>query len=144
MSTTAILWPSFALVALVIVVWFVLVIARMRHIRTTPPTRESFATGGSALKYFQPVEMPANNLRNLLEMPVLFFALVPLLIVTAQVTVGQVVLAWGFVLLRALHSYVHIATRNIMRRAQIYWLSCAALMAMWIGFFLDMLLVARA
>lgn len=135
----AILWPTFALVALIFVVWFWLLFARMGHVRRTPPRADTFATGESSLRYFEPVELPANNLRNLFEMPVLFFALVPLLLITRHADHLQVLLAWGFVILRALHTVIHIAVRKVHIRAPVYWLSCAALMAMWIGFAVDMI-----
>lgn len=142
-SPFALLWPTFALVALVLAVWFTLLIQRMRHIKANPPTRESFATGEAARRYFQPVEMPANNLANLFEMPVLYFALVPLLLMFRQVTAAQLVLAWGFVGLRTLHSFVHIGPKNVRVRFLVYVLSVAALTAMWIGFFVDTLSAAE-
>ena len=133
----AILWPTFALVALIVVVWFWLTFERGRHIKGNPPTADDFASGEAALRYFQPVEMPANNFRNLFEMPVLYFAIVPLLMITHQASHVQVALAWAFVLLRVLHSFIHIVVRKVRLRASIYWLGSAALMAMWVGFAID-------
>ena len=133
----ALLWPTFALVALIIIVWFWLFVERMRHIRRNPPTAESFATGEAALRYFEPVEMPANNFRNLFEMPVLYFAIVPLLMITHQANHVQVALAWVFVILRVVHSFIHIGVRKVQIRAPVYWLGSAVLMAMWIGFAVD-------
>ena len=133
----AILWPTFALVALIVVVWFWMNLERGRHIKGNPPTAEDFASGEAALRYFQPVEMPANNFRNLFEMPVLYFAIVPLLRITHQASHVQVALAWAFVLLRVLHSFIHIVVRKVRLRASIYWLGSAALMAMWVGFAID-------
>jgi len=134
----AILWPTFALVALVFAVWFCLFVQRMKHIRSNPPRREDFATGDAAMRYFEPVEMPANNLRNLFEMPVLYFALVPLLMLTHHAGHIQVLLAWVYVILRAIHSFIHIGPKKIQPRFMVYLASCAALSAMWIGFFIDM------
>jgi hypothetical protein len=134
----AILWPTFALVALVFAVWFVLFVQRMAHIRRNPPRREDFATGDAAMRYFAPVEMPANNLRNLFEMPVLYLALVPLLLFTHQAGHAQVALAWIYVALRAIHSFIHIGPKKVQPRFMVYLASCATLSAMWIGFFVDM------
>lgn len=142
-SPFALLWPTFALVALILGVWFTLFIQRMRHLKRTPPSRADFETGAAARRYFEPVEMPANNLANLFEMPVLFFALVPLLLMFRQVTVAQLMLAWFFVALRAAHSFVHIGPRNIRARFQLYLASVAVLMAMWLGFFVDALAGSR-
>lgn len=139
-----IIWPTFALVALIFVVWATLVVRRLAHIKRTPPGREDFASGTAAQRYFEPVELPANNLANLFEMPVLYFALVPLLILTQQTSVVQIVLAWAFVLLRATHSVIHTGRNNVRARFFIYLASVAVLMAMWVGFFIDIAGAAHA
>lgn len=143
MMILGILWPTFALVALVFVVWFVLFLQRFAHMKRTPPAASDFESGEAAMRYFRPVEMPANNLANLFEMPVLYFALVPLLIVTSQAGYAQVILAWLFVAARALHSYIHIGPKKVQPRFIVYLLSVAILMAMWIGFFVDFLTAAH-
>ncbi|WP_114954683.1 MAPEG family protein [Sphingosinicella terrae] len=138
MTGTAILWPTLALVALIFAVWFTLFVQRLGLIRRNPPKAEDFATGAAAMRYFEPVEMPANNLRNLLEMPLLFFALVPLLLITGEAGTVQVALAWTFVALRAAHSWIHIVVRRVPLRFFVYLASCAILSAMWIGFAVEL------
>lgn len=95
------------------------------------------------MRYFTPVEMSANNLRNLFEMPVLYLALVPLLLITHHANHLQVLLAWIFVALRALHSFIHIGPKKVMPRFMVYLASCIVLSAMWIGFAIDMLSVPQ-
>lgn len=112
--------------------------------KRNPPSGRDFTTGEAALNYFRPVEMPANNLANLFEMPVLYFALVPLLMITHHAGHVQVVLAWVFVVARAVHSFIQIVTRRVPQRFLAYLVSCIALVAMWIGFFVDMLTAASA
>ena len=138
MTGTAMIWPTLALVALVFLVWFTLFVQRLGHIRRHPPSPEDFATGSAALRYFEPVEMPANNLRNLFEMPVLYFALVPLLLITGTAGPVQVALAWAYVVLRAVHSAIHIATNKVPLRFLVYLVSSAILSAMWIGFAVEL------
>ena len=138
-----ILWPTFALVALIFIVWFVLFVQRFGHMRRNPPRAEDIATGEAAMRYFTPVEMSANNLRNLFEMPVLYLALVPLLLITHHANHLQVLLAWIFVALRALHSFIHIGPKKVMPRFLVYLASCIVLSAMWIGFAIDMLSVPQ-
>jgi hypothetical protein len=48
-----------------------------------------------------------------------------------------VALAWLYVLLRAIHSFIHIRRRKIVHRFAVYLLSCITLSAMWIGFAVD-------
>ncbi|QUT03917.1 MAPEG family protein [Sphingobium phenoxybenzoativorans] len=132
-----ILWPTFLLVALVYAVWLLMFVKRSGHMKANPPAKEDLATGEAALRYFSPVEMPANNLRNLFEMPVLYFALVPLLLITRHADHLQIFLAWIFVLLRVAHSVIHATRGPVMARFAVYALSCAILSAMWIGFAID-------
>lgn len=134
-----ILWPTFALVALIFVVLIVLVFQRFGHVRRNPPREADLADSESINRYFRPIEMSSNNLKNLFEMPVLYFALVPLLLITHHGNHLQIVLAWIFVVLRCVHSAIHVTTRRIPPRTIVYLLSCLVLLAMWIGFFVDML-----
>ncbi len=136
--STAILWPTFVLVLLVFVVLFTLASQRFRHLKTNPPKREDFASSGSMKAYFAPVEAPASNLGNLFEMPVLYFALVPLLLLFRHANHIQVALAWIYVLLRIGHSLVHIRRGSANTRFLIFLASCITLSAMWIGFAIDM------
>lgn len=133
-----ILWPTFALVAWVYAVWFWMYVKRFELMRRTPPTAEDFGSMEAGRRYFSPVEMPAANLINLFEMPVLFFALVPLLLITHHANHLQVTLAWIYVALRVAHSLVQIIVRRVPLRFLVYLASCAVLAAMWIGFAVDM------
>jgi hypothetical protein len=135
----AILWPTFALVLLIFIVWAVLFVQRFGHMRRNPPGADDLAGGAAALRTFAPVEMAANTLRNLFEMPVLYFALVPLLLVTRHADHLQVILAWTFVVLRAVHSVIHIGPKRVPARFLVSLASCLVLAAMWIVFFVDML-----
>ena len=138
--TTAILWPTFALVALIFAVWVQIPVRRVAYTKTNPPRREDFATGEAGRRYFAPVDLPANNLANLFEMPVLFFALVPLLLVLHHAGTIEVALAWVFVALRALHSIIHTGSNVVRTRFYVYGASCAVLAAMWVGFAIDLAL----
>jgi hypothetical protein len=133
-----ILWPTFVLVAVIYAVWFVMFVKRSGHMRRNPPQPADFAHGDAAMRYFRPVEMPGNNLRNLFEIPVLYFALVPLLLVTHHAGHIQVALAWAYVVLRAIHSLIHVGPNPVIPRFLAYLASCVVLSAMWIGFAIDM------
>lgn len=139
MNAAAILWPTIAMAALIFVVAFVLLFQRMAHIKANPPRPEDFATSAAAMVYFEPVEMASNNLRNLFEVPVLFFALVPLLLFTGHDGIAQVGLAWAYVALRAVHSAIHIGHGPVRRRFFVHFLSTIVLMAMWIGLVVRMI-----
>lgn len=137
----AILWPTVALAGLIFMVWFVLMWKRFAHVAANRPTAADFANAEAVARYFRPVERPAQNLANLFEMPVLYFALVPLLIVTGSASATQVVLAWIFVGLRLVHTVIHIGPNTVRTRARVYIASSIVLFAMWVGFVIDLLAI---
>ena len=72
------------------------------------------------------VSNPSDNLKNLFEIPVLFYALVLYLFVTHQVDAAYVSAAWIFVAFRALHSAVHCTINVVMLRFYLYLFSTLA------------------
>ncbi|MGN7158511.1 MAPEG family protein [Sphingomonas sp. SAFR-052] len=142
MMTRAILWPTFALVALIFAISITLLLGRIGHMRRQPPTARDVADVEASRAYFRSVERPAANLANLFELPVLYFALVPLLLLTGLAGLAQVTLAWIYVALRAGHSIAHIVGRVRLRFA-LFLASTGILAAMWIGFAIDIGFSAR-
>lgn len=76
----------------------------------------------------------ANNYDNQFQVPMLFYAVLPLLIVTALADAVSVVLAWAFLAGRIAHSLVHTGSNNVMRRFYGFVLSFLAVAAMWAWF----------
>lgn len=140
----AILWPTVALAGLIFVVWSILLAKRFAHIAANRPTAADFANAEAVGRYFRPVERPAQNLANLFEMPVLYFALVPLLVLTGSASAAQVALAWIFVAFRVAHSAIHIGPNTVRTRARVYIASSIVLFAMWVGFVIDLLTITGA
>jgi hypothetical protein len=131
------LWPCFALVALIFTVWGALFVGRLRILRVTKPQRGDFATQEAQIRFFAEADMARANLGNLFEMPVLFFALLPLLALTQRMSDLELGLAWVFVASRYAHSWLHIVTRDVRWRARCYLASCLVLAAMWIAFAIE-------
>ena len=75
------------------------------------------------------VSNPSDNLKNLFELPVLFYALALLLFVTNRVDATYVAAAWAFVVFRAAHSLVHCTFNRVMVRFSCY---LAASLALWL------------
>jgi len=136
--STAILWPTFALVLLIFIVLVMLATQRFLYVRAHPPLAENIATFTAAKAYFEPVEPPANNLANLFEMPVLYFALVPVLLLFRHAGHFEVLLAWIYVALRLVHSLIHIGRGKVTARFLVYLASCLVLAVMWVGFAVQM------
>ena len=73
----------------------------------------------------------ADNFRNLFELPVLFYLALVVAALTAQVTPVVLVLAWGFVALRVLHSWIHCTYNKVMHRFYAYLAGGMALWTLW-------------
>jgi hypothetical protein len=104
-------------------------IRRIRFITKNNIDPKDLAVPG-ALAQLSPaaVSNPSDNLKNLFEIPLLFYALALYLFVTSQVDVTYVSAAWIFVAFRALHSAVHCTVNLVMLRFYLYLI---ATLAVW-------------
>lgn len=81
-----------------------------------------------------------NAVSNQFEVPVLFYALTILSIVTRHADLAFVILAWVFVLLRIIHASIHVTDNDVRRRGLTFIAATTVLMVMWILFMLRILL----
>ena len=81
----------------------------------------------------------AQHYKNMFEMPILFYILCILLIINNNYTQFDVILAWGFVLFRALHSLARIPNRDVNLRFGLFAGSFVMLLIGWISFTLSYL-----
>ena len=70
------------------------------------------------------------NLANQFELPVIFYALVVLLIVLARVTWIDIAAAWVFVAGRIIHTLVQTLTDNVKLRGQVFMINFLAVAAL--------------
>jgi hypothetical protein len=80
------------------------------------------------------VAVANRNFMNLLEAPVLFYAICLALYVTAHVTPITLSLAWAYVAARAAHTAIHLAYNRILYRFAAYALSNVVLATLWLWF----------
>jgi hypothetical protein len=130
-ATRAILWPVLAQVALTLAVWIALYVQRLGEMGRRRIDPQSVATSRLAAGVLEDVAA-ADNFRNLFEVPVLFYAVVPLLVLAQAVTGTAVALAWGFVALRALHSLIHLSYNRVVHRFYAYAASTVCVFALWV------------
>src|ERR1700722_16356774 len=72
------------------------------------------------------------NFADLLEMPVLFYVICLILLVTNRVTELFLYLAWIYVALRVLHSFIHLTYDNLRQRMALFALSNLVVIVMWV------------
>ncbi len=80
-----------------------------------------------------------DHYKNLFELPVLFYLLIVLLIVIGFDRV-DVALAWGFVLLRCVHSYIRWTSNYVPYRYRIFVAGGVILIGGWVKFSLQLLM----
>ena len=129
-AVRALLWPVLAQVALTLAVWIALYVQRLGEMGRRRIDPQSVATSRLAAGVLENVAA-ADNFRNLFEVPVLFYAVVPLLVLAQAVTATAVALAWGFVALRALHSIIHLSYNRVVHRFCAYAASTGCVFALW-------------
>ena len=123
----AIFSPFFATILLTIIVWVYMYIRRINFLQATKISPEQLTRPGELARLSPPaVSNPSDNLKNLFEVPVLFYALSLYLFVTKQVDTAYVVAAWLFVVFRVIHSCIHCTFNLIILRFYCYLFSCVA------------------
>ena len=127
MPQTAIFGPVFATVFLTFLVWLYMYVRRIRFFNSNKINPRDMAVPG-ALAQISPPEVanPSDNLKNLFEIPVIFYTLALYLFVTNQVDAAYLTAAWIFVAFRALHSAVHCTINIVMLRFYLYLTSTLA------------------
>jgi len=130
METRLIWWPAVAMVALNIVVWVRMYrtrIAQMKRERIHP---QAVATSAQAAAKLTDSKA-ADNFRNLFELPVLFYLAMVVAAQNAQVNWLTLGLAWTFVALRVLHSFIHCTYNKVIHRFYAYFFGGVVLWSLW-------------
>jgi hypothetical protein len=134
--TSAILFPMLAHIGWVLLLYVWLTIARAQAVRRGEVVYGDFARGEEPHE----VARITRNLSNQFELPVIFYALVVLLIALGRVTTFDVVAAWAFVFGRVVHTLVQTLTDNVPLRGQVFMINTLAVCALvghvaWIAMF---------
>ena len=129
MSIRAILLPLFVQVALTFALLLWTVGARVAAVR-----RGAVRVCDVALReanWPKRETQIANAYQNQLELPMLFYLLTILAVITRQVDLPLVVLAWLFVVSRLVHAGIHATSNHVGRRFAAFAAGAAVLALMW-------------
>jgi hypothetical protein len=131
MSDFSLVYPMLAMVLLTFGVALALFRARLRAIRE----------GHTAVSYFRLLQgspepeflaKPTRHLINLFETPVLFYAGCLAAMVVGVSGPGVIALAWGYVLARLFHAWVHLGANRVRLRLRAFVAGWLCLLALWI------------
>lgn len=120
------------MVFLTFVVWIYLYALRIPEIKRLGIDPDELQNRAESHKLLTVSGAASNNLKNLFEVPILFYlaAMIAMLLMIQDDLL--VWLAWGFVILRVVHSAIHCSYNRVMHRFFAYLISCLFLMFMWI------------
>ena len=80
------------------------------------------------------VQQISNSYTNQFQLPVLFYVLTVLAIITRHADFLFVVLAWLFVVTRLVHAYIHATSNYVRHRFNAFLVGALILLAMWVIF----------
>ena len=127
MDQTEIFRPFCATMVLTLVVWVYMYGRRLPFIFSSSLDPKQMTPLELARLSPPQVSNPSDNLKNLFELPTVFYVVVLYIYVTNQVDRAYLWAAWGFFLFRALHSAVHCTFNFIPLRFALYVISAGAL-----------------
>lgn len=132
MSNEAFLAPVLALIVWTLLIWVLLYIRRipaMTKARIKPDDAKS-PNGVWKSQLPLKVEAPAHNYNHLLEQPTIFYALMFYIVLTAQVSPTFYYLAWAYVGMRVLHSFIQANAGPVILRFGVFTISTLVLIGM--------------
>jgi len=138
MSIKMILLPVFVEVALTFALMFLMGRARVAAVKSGQTKMADVALG--QLNWPPKVQQISNSYASQFQVPVLFYVLTVLAIVTHHADYLFLVLAWLFVITRLVHAYIHTGSNYVRHRFNAFLIGAIILMAMWIIFAVDILL----
>jgi hypothetical protein len=124
---------ALAMVVLTLLVGLRMLQARVREMTAKRLQPHKVATSVKMAALLEDVQ-PADNFRNLFEVPVLFYALVAVAIAVRHTPSWLVAGAWAFVALRVVHSLIHCSYNRVIHRLAAFITSYLLLVALWIAF----------
>ena len=126
------LYPLFAQVLLTFIVLYTMGrqrVAELKRNRINPQAVDLRQHAQEILKFSAAA---SDNLQNQFETPVLFYLAI---LVSMSLMIQDsiiVVLAWGYVVLRYVHCYIHLSYNRVMHRFVVYIFSIVLLFSIWV------------
>ena len=131
MEPKLILYPllaMFLLICLVAVTMFRRRLAFYKQNRVHPQKTATAAQMAAVM----PDSRAPDNFRNLFELPVMFYVAALTIYATGLICMPHLILAWGYVITRYVHSFIHCTSNVVMNRFYAFVTSCLLLLCIWL------------
>lgn len=138
MEQKLIFYPFFGVMLLTMSVWVYMYCLRLFFLKRENINPQSVSTTRQVLNIVpDKINNPSENLINLFELPLLFYALCIYLYVTQQVDSVSLYMSFFFLLLRIGHSVIHCTYNKVIHRFVLYVLSSIILWVLIIREFIS-------
>jgi hypothetical protein len=121
------LWPMLAQIGWTFLLYAWLTVARTRAVQRGEVDYSCFLLGRDEPLH---VARITRNLANQFELPVIFYAVVILLVALGRVATFDVIVAWLFVAGRVVHTLVQTLTDDVVLRGRVFVIGFAAVVVL--------------
>lgn len=128
MNEVAILYPILAHIILVFGLYILLGLRKSAAVKSKSVDLKEASLNNQA--WPSSVIQVSNNIANQFESPILFYALCLITFLTGVSNLLAISLAWSFVALRYVHSYIHIGSNFVPYRLRAFALSLIVILAL--------------
>lgn len=126
------LYPMFAMIVLTFIIGLITVTTRFSSVKAGAVKAKYFKTMvGENIPEF--VQKTTRSFNNQFEVPVLFYVVGTLYISLNIESSLALILAWGFVLFRYIHAFIHLGYNHIIHRLTAFWLAAICVFALWLN-----------
>lgn len=128
----ALLVPLLVQVFLTFSVWVIMFVTRVAEMKSKKIEPQAVHGRTQIAELLVDSAPAANNLKNLFELPVLFYLAILLASLLMIKDPFMVAMAWGFVGFRVVHSLIHCSYNRVIHRFYAYLISSVFLLLMWL------------
>ena len=131
MEAKLILYPLLAMFLLVCLVAATMLRRRVKFYKQNRVHPQKTATS-SQMAAVMPDSRGPDNFRNLFELPIMFYVATLTIYAAGLICMPHLILAWGYVVARYAHSFIHCTSNVVMHRFYAFLTSCVLLVCIWL------------
>lgn len=121
-----------SLITLTLFICIYMLVHRVKTMKTLRITPQSVALSAQRISKFEDSRF-SDNYNHLFELPIVFYVLCTLALVTQHIPTWFIMTAWLFVISRCVHSCIQCGTNNVMQRFSVFVFGILLLTIMLLG-----------
>ena len=130
MHEFGLIYPMFTMVILTAVVLAALFRSRVQAVRNGEVSGIYFKTYQGGVEPDSSIKL-SQHFVNIFEAPTLFYVVCLAAMIAGETSITIQLMAWLYVLLRALHAWIHTGSNKLRKRIADYFASWVVLLLMW-------------